>query len=161
MSDSLWDFIALVIAIAVPLAAGGLGAIPTASAIPTWYRGLKKPPWNPPDWIFAPTWTALYVLMGVAAWLVLRVGWDNPSVVLALILFAAQLILNVLWSWIFFGLRSTGWALAEIVVLWIAVLVTLIQFYSLSAAAGLLLVPYLLWVTFATLLNATVRRLNR
>ena len=155
------DIVSLVVAVVIPLVVGGLGGIATASSIPTWYQGLNKPGWNPPGWVFAPVWTLLYILMGVAAWLVWRQGWDNPQVQVALAIFGVQLLLNLFWSLIFFGLHSPGWAVLEIVVLWGFILATTVQFYRLESAAGLLLIPYQLWVTFAAVLNATVWQLNR
>ena len=155
------DIVSLVVAVVIPLVVGGLGGIATASAIPTWYQGLNKPAWNPPNWVFGPVWTLLYVLMGVAAWLVWRQGWDNPQVRMALAIFGVQLLLNLFWSLIFFGLRSPGWAVLEIVILWGFVLATTVQFYRLDSIAGLLLIPYQLWVTFAAVLNAAVWQLNR
>jgi benzodiazapine receptor len=155
------DIVSLVVAVVIPLVVGGLGGIATASAIPTWYQGLDKPAWNPPNWVFGPVWTLLYVLMGVAAWLVWRQGWDNPQVRGALAIFGVQLLLNLFWSLIFFGLRSPGWAVLEIAVLWGFILATTVQFYRLESVAGLLLVPYQLWVTFAAVLNATIWQLNR
>ena len=161
MKSRLNDIISLVVAIAIPLIVGGLGGIATASSIPTWYRTLEKPTWNPPDWIFGPAWTLLYILMGVALWLVWRLGWDNPQVRRALLLFGVQLLFNLLWSLIFFGLRRPDWALLEIVVLWVLILATAAQFYRLQPIAGWLLVPYQLWVTFAAALNAAIWWLNR
>ena len=155
------DIVSLVVAVAIPLVVGGLGGIATASAIPTWYQGLNKPAWNPPGWLFGPVWTVLYILMGIAAWLVWRQGWDNPQVQVALAIFGVQLLLNLFWSLIFFGLHSPGWAVLEIVILWGFILATTIQFYRLEPVAGLLLIPYQLWVTFATVLNATIWQLNR
>ena len=161
MSDKIRDLVALVIAVIVPLLAGGIGALATAPSIPTWYAQLNKPAWNPPDWLFGPAWTVLYVVMGVAAWLVWRSGWRLPGVRVALALFAAQLVFNVLWSIIFFGLRSPGTALAEIAVLWVLVLATTVQFFRVNTTAGALMALYLLWVSFATVLNAAVWSLNR
>jgi benzodiazapine receptor len=155
------DIVSLVVAVVIPLVVGGLGGVATASAIPTWYRDLNQPSWNPPNWVFGPVWTLLYILMGVAAWLVWRLGWDNPQVRVALAIFGVQLLLNLFWSLIFFGLRSPGWAVLEIIILWGFILATTVQFYRLESVAGLLLVPYQLWVTFAALLNATVWQLNR
>ena len=155
------DIVSLVVAVVIPLIVGGLGGVATASAIPTWYQGLNKPAWNPPNWVFGPVWTLLYILMGVAAWLVWRQGWDNLPVRVALAIFGAQLLLNLFWSLIFFGLRSPGWAVLEIVILWGFVLATTVQFYRLDSIAGLLLIPYQLWVTFAAVLNAAVWQLNR
>ena len=155
------DIVSLVVAVVIPLVVGGLGGVATASAIPTWYQGLNKPAWNPPNWVFGPVWTLLYILMGVAAWLVWRQGWDNPQVQVALAIFGVQLLLNLFWSLIFFGLHSPGWAVLEIVVLWGFILATTVQFYRLDSTAGLLLIPYQLWVTFAAVLNAAVWQLNR
>ncbi len=143
------DLLTFFVAIALPLVAGGLGSVPTAGAIPTWYRDLKKAPWNPPSWVFGPVWTLLYVLMGTAVGLVWRAGWAKREVRTATGLFAGQLVLNVLWSLIFFGLRAPGLALAEILVLWTQVAATLAQFRRVRPLAGWLMVPYLAWVTYA------------
>jgi len=124
-----------------------------------WYAELAKPAWNPPNWIFGPVWTLLYILMGLAAWMVWqRAGWKTGRAALGL--FFLQLILNSLWSYLFFGAHLMGWALVEIVVLWLTILATAILFARHSATAAFLLVPYLLWVAFATLLNATLLNLN-
>jgi len=121
-----------------------------------WYAGLVKPSWNPPAWVFGPAWTLLYILMAEAAWLVWRrVGFSRP-----LALYFIQLALNAAWTPIFFGAHQLGWALVEIVVLWIAILLTLLSFRRVSPAAGWLLVPYLAWVSIATFLNFTLWRLN-
>lgn len=161
MSGFVRNLVALIIALAAPLVIGGLSSISTISSIPTWYRGLSKPPWNPPDWAFGPAWTALYILMGVASWLVWRYGWDNRSVRVALRVFAVQLLLNGIWSVLFFGLRSPGIALVEIGVLWCMILATVVLFARRDLLAGAILVPYLLWVTFASALNWEVWSLNR
>lgn len=123
-----------------------------------WYATLRKPAWNPPSWVFGPVWTTLYILMGVAAWLV----WDRHrrAARAALTLFVVQLVFNAAWSWLFFGLRSPGLAFAEIVVLWALILATTIAFWRLRPTAGALLLPYLAWVTFAAVLNATLWQLN-
>lgn len=155
------SFLGLLAAIALPLGAGALGAIPTASAVPTWYRHIKKPRWNPPSWVFAPVWTLLYGLMGTAVWLVWRLGPEKPEVRRAVSLYGVQLLLNGLWTPIFFGLRSPGLALAEIVPLWGVLAATIVQFFKVRPVAGLLLLPYLMWTTFATALTAEVWRLNR
>jgi translocator protein len=124
-----------------------------------WYAALNKPAWNPPDWIFGPVWTALYTMMAVAAWLVWRrggfAGQGRP-----LGLFLAQLALNALWTPLFFGLRQPGVAFAEILLLWVAILATLLAFWPVSRAAAWLLAPYLAWVSFAAVLNGTLWRLN-
>jgi benzodiazapine receptor len=138
------------------LAAGWLGSLPTRPAIPTWYAHLLKPQWTPPDWVFAPVWTALYLAMGVAAWLV----WRRAGFSFPLLLFLVQLALNVAWSGIFFGLRMPGAALVEVLLLWGAILATVLAFWPFSRAACVLMVLYLLWVTYAAALNAAIRRLN-
>jgi tryptophan-rich sensory protein len=138
------------------LAAGWLGSLPTRPAIATWYAHLLKPRWTPPDWVFAPVWTALYLVMGVAAWLV----WRRAGFSIPLLLFMGQLALNVAWSGIFFGLRMPGAALAEVLLLWWAILATALAFWPFSRAACVLMVPYLLWVTYAGALNAAIWRLN-
>ena len=159
------NFFKLVIAIAVSEAAGVIGSFFTISAIPTWYAGLVKPALNPPAWVFGPAWTTLYALMGIAAWLVWR-QWDqgDPSIQLrvktALTIFGLQLFLNAIWSIIFFGLQSPGWALVDIALLWFAIVWTIIIFYKISKPAAYLLVPYLLWVSFAMYLNYAIWALN-
>ncbi|MGF1643415.1 MAG: TspO/MBR family protein [Thiotrichales bacterium] len=124
-----------------------------------WYAGLNKPAWNPPGWIFGPVWTALYAMMAVAAWLV----WQRGGFAVQrrpLRLFLAQLALNALWTPLFFGLRQPGVAFAEILLLWLAILATLLAFRPVSRAAAWLLVPYLAWVSFAAVLNGTLWHLN-
>jgi tryptophan-rich sensory protein len=124
-----------------------------------WYATLKKPPWNPPNWIFGPVWTALYIMMAVAAWLVWRRG-EFAVQRLALGLFLLQLLLNALWSPLFFGLRAPALALVDIGFLWLALLGTMIACWKVRPLAGALLAPYLAWVTFASALNWTLWRLN-
>ena len=124
-----------------------------------WYAGLYKPSWNPPAWIFGPVWTLLYVLMAVAAWLVWREGgWKRQRLPLGL--FLLQWLLSALWTPLFFGLHRSGLAFAEIVLLWLVLATTLWSFWQVRKAAGVLLVPYLAWVTFAAMLNFTIWRLN-
>jgi tryptophan-rich sensory protein len=145
---------------AAPLAVGAVSGVLTAAAIPTWYRTLDKPAWNPPDWIFGPVWTTLYLLMGVAVLLVWRRDHSEPRVRVALAAFAVQLALNFGWSLIFFGRRDVGLALAEIVLLHAAIVATIVAFGRVRPPAALLLIPYLGWVSFATILNAEIWRLN-
>lgn len=141
--------------------AGIIGSVFTAPAIPGWYADLTKPALNPPAWVFGPVWTTLFALMGVAAFLVWKKGLDRKDARIALCLFIIQLVLNTLWSIIFFGLHSLGGALIEIIFLWLAILATIISFFNISKTAAWLLVPYLLWVSFATYLNAAIWVLNR
>ena len=153
------QWIGLPVFVCVCLAAGGLGAIATTPAIDTWYETINKPSWNPPNQIFGPVWTTLFIMMGWAAWLV----WKSdplPKSVFPLSLFGFQLALNIAWSWIFFGWRQPGWAFLEIVLLWLAILATVIVFFRRSWIAGTMLLPYLGWVSFACALNFTIWRLN-
>ena len=154
------NFLKLVIAIAVSEAAGVIGSVFTISAIPNWYAGLVKPALNPPNWVFGPVWTTLYALMGIAAFLVWRNGCERKDVRVALGVFGIQLFLNAIWSIIFFGLQSPGGALVEIVFLWLAIVWTIVVFYKISRPAAWLLVPYILWVSFASYLNYSIWVLN-
>jgi tryptophan-rich sensory protein len=140
-------------------AAAAVGSLATSSGVSEWYPTLRKPVWNPPDWIFGPVWTALYVAMSVAAWRVWRVqtGMEASR---TLRLFGAQLALNALWSILFFGMRRPDLALIEIVVLWSLLVVLLVRFARTDRIAGYLWAPYVAWVSFATILNATIWRLN-
>jgi len=151
----------LIIAIALPLAVGGLSGFATAGGVSTWYPTLVKPSFNPPAWVFGPTWTVLYIMMGAAAFLVWRRGLDANGVSVALTVFAVQLALNGLWSILFFGMQAPGWALVEIILLWLAILATLVLFWRVIPTAGMLLLPYLAWVSFASVLNASLWWLNR
>jgi tryptophan-rich sensory protein len=155
------DIWKLVVSVVASLAAGGIGSIFTREAIPTWYATLEKPAFNPPNWLFAPVWTLLYILMGVAAFLVWRKGLENRQVRTALIVFLVQLVLNALWSVVFFGLESPLYGLVVIAALWVAILFTTLMFYRISRVAGVLMLPYLLWVTFAAVLNESIWLLNR
>lgn len=150
----------LVVSVFTCLFAGYIGSFFTGPSIPTWYADLNKPPFTPPNGVFAPVWTALFVLMGISAYLVWHEGLRAKGVKPALILFDIQLVLNVVWSFLFFGLESPFYAFVEIVVLWVAIALTIIAFRKVSRAAGLLLLPYLAWVTFATILTFSVWRLN-
>jgi benzodiazapine receptor len=152
-------WIGLVVFVAMCLGVGGLGAMATTPEIQGWYKTLAKPSWNPPDSVFGPVWTTLFVLMGVAAWLVWQQGGFKAAAK-PLSLFAVQLALNVAWSWIFFGLHQPGWAFVEIVVLWLAIVTTPVAFFRCAKVAGWLLVPYLAWVSFASVLNFTIWRMN-
>jgi benzodiazapine receptor len=152
------NIIRIVLAIAICEYVGALGSLFTAPAVNGWYAGLTKPSFNPQNFVFAPVWTSLFALMGVALYLV----WQkrDPQNRFALTLFGIQLGLNLLWSIIFFGLHSLSGAAWEIVLLWIAVLLTLVSFWKISRAAAYLLVPYLAWVSFAAVLTFSIWRLN-
>jgi len=124
-----------------------------------WYAGLEKPPWNPPDWLFGPVWTVLYGLMAVAAWLVWK-EFGFRAAPASLSLFMAQLALNAAWSWVFFGLQRPGLAFLNLVLLCVAVAAVTAAFWKRLRLAGVLLVPYLLWILFAAALNFQIWRLN-
>lgn len=153
------DALSLALCIALCFAVSGLGGLITAQSVGTWYQELAKPAFNPPDWIFAPVWTTLYLLMAIAAWQVWRRAGlrDGRS---ALTAFGVQLALNLGWSATFFGLRMTGAALIVVLVLLAAIALTLRLFWRVDRLAGALLVPLLAWVGFATVLNAAIWRLN-
>ena len=145
--------------VAASFTAAAIGGTATSRAVRDWYPTLVKPAWNPPAWLFGPVWTVLYLAMAVAAWLVWRrAGWAGAR--LALTLFMVQLTLNAAWSIIFFGLRNPGAAVVEVMVLWAAILGTLVLFWQVSVPAGILFIPYLAWVSFATVLNFAIWRLN-
>ena len=156
----LGNIIKLLISVIVCECAGLIGSIFTTGAIPTWYAALQKPSFTPPNWLFAPVWSTLYLLMGIAAFLVWRKGLADRQVRIALIIFLIQLILNILWSVVFFGLESPLSGLIVIIVLWIAILITILRFWKISHAAAWLLVPYIVWVSIATALNASIWALN-
>lgn len=145
--------------VAICFAAAGLGGLATTPKIDNWYATLAKPNWTPPNWVFGPVWSALYLGMAISAWLVWRQGgWSGAVVPMSL--FGIQLLLNATWSWLFFGLQRPGFALVDIVLLWTAILATTVAFWFRSLVAGMLLVPYLAWVSFASALNFAIWRLN-
>jgi benzodiazapine receptor len=152
--------IKLIIALAVCQLAGVVGSFFTTPAIGGWYTALEKPGFTPPSWVFAPVWISLFVLMAVAAFLVWDKGFSAKGVKAALAFFGVQLLLNTLWSVLFFGYRSPFLAFIEIVALWLAIAVTALTFFRVSKPASFLLVPYLLWVSFAAALNFAIFRLN-
>jgi len=152
-SSRLRNALALAAAILITFCAPLAGIFSTPD---DWYATLAKPDWNPPGWIFGPVWTALYLMMATAAWLVWkREGWGKP-----LWLYLAQLALNAAWTPIFFGAHQLGWAAVEICVMWVAILLTMLAFKRVHMAAALLLLPYLAWVSFAAFLNFTLWRMN-
>jgi len=140
--------------------AGLFGSIFTFSSIPTWYASLNKPAFTPPGWLFGPVWTVLYFLMGISAYMIYESRSRKQNARKALFAFGAQLVLNVLWTVAFFGLRSTQLGLVAIILLWIAIAATIIEFARVRRGAALILVPYILWVTFAAFLNYFVLILN-
>jgi tryptophan-rich sensory protein len=154
------NLLKLAVSIIAANLAGLIGSLFNAPAIPTWYAALNKPAFNPPNWLFGPVWTALYMLMGIAVFLVWRRGGRRPEVRIALALFGLQLVLNALWSIIFFGGHNPGLAFLEIIFLWLAILATMLRFAKISRWAALLLLPYILWVSFAAVLNYSIWQLN-
>jgi translocator protein len=140
--------------------AGIIGSIFTTPAIPTWYANINKPTFRPPNWVFAPVWTTLFLLMGIALFLIWRKGLNEKDIKIAIAVFAFQLVLNTLWSFLFFGLKSPFAAFIEIIFLWVAILASIILFFRISRLAGALLIPYILWVSFASILNFSIWRLN-
>lgn len=140
--------------------AGIIGSIFTSSSLDNWYLLLEKPSFNPPSWVFFPVWTTLYTLMGISLYLVWEHGMRHREVKVGVFLFGLQLGLNTLWSFLFFGLRSPYYAFLEILILWAAILLTIVQFWKISRSASLLLIPYILWVSFAALLNYQIWVLN-
>jgi tryptophan-rich sensory protein len=159
---TIGGFVRLVVACGVSLAAGVIGSLAvTGQGFSSWYAAIQKPGFTPPGWVFGPVWTILYLLMGVAAFLVWQRGLGSRPVRTALVWFLVQLALNAAWTPVFFGLHRIGLALLVIVLLWAVIVVTMYYFFRVSRPAGLLLVPYLLWVSFATVLNASIWHLNR
>lgn len=156
----LRDILKLIISIVACQCAGVIGSIFTSTEIPTWYATLEKPFFTPPNWLFAPAWITLYLLMGISAFFIWRKGLVNRQVRVALLVFLLQLILNALWSVVFFGLHSPLYGVIVIVALWIAILFAIIRFFQISTLAGALLLPYIGWVSFAAVLNISILVLN-
>ena len=154
-------FTKLVVCLALTFFAALLGSLFTRNAIFDWYAGLNKPFFTPPDWLFGPVWTVLYLLMALSAFLVWQKGLDSPAVKIALALYLLQLILNALWTPLFFGLKMPLVAFIEILLLWTAIVLTIIASARVSILAGLLLLPYIVWTSFAALLNCSLWLLNR
>lgn len=153
------NWLKLVLSLIICLAAGGIGSIFTTPAINGWYAILQKPEFNPPNWIFGPVWTTLFILMGIALYLVWSKSNEQEGRK-AIILFGLQLTLNIAWSFCFFYLHNPLAGLVEIIFLWLAILLTIIYFYKISKSAAYLLVPYILWVSFASVLNYFLFILN-
>ena len=149
----------LLISILIVFSFGLIGSLFTSPNIVNWYAFINKPSFSPPNWLFAPVWTLLYILMGISAFLIWQKR-DNLQTKPALTFYGLQLILNALWSIIFFGMHNPGLALLEIIILWLFILITLIKFYKINKTAGLLFIPYLLWVSFASILNYAIWMIN-
>lgn len=154
------SWIGLVVALVVPQVVGVAAGAATARSIRDWYPRLTKPGFTPPNWLFGPAWFVLYILMGVASWQVWRAGFETEGVWIALVVYGVHLLLNGLWSILFFGARRPDWALAEVVFLWGSVVASAWLFFQVDGVAGILMLPYVLWVTFAAILNGAIVRLN-
>jgi benzodiazapine receptor len=150
----------LIFAVGICLLAGYVGSYYTTPEIPTWYAGLQKPDLNPPSWVFAPVWTVLYTLMGISLYLIVQSNLKSQEVQFGLILFIFQLMVNIGWSFFFFGLHSTFFGFLAIVLLWAVLLCTIIQVWRFSIPAAVLLIPYFIWVSFAAYLNYAILVLN-
>jgi tryptophan-rich sensory protein len=150
----------LIVAVFICEIAGVIGSVFTVASIPAWYATINKPWFTPPNWLFGPVWTTLFLLMGISLYFIWDKGFSDKKSRLAIYVFAIQLALNVIWSILFFGLQNPFIAFTEIIVLWIAILANIVVFYRISKKAGILLVPYIVWVTIAALLNYSVWILN-
>ena len=160
MNTRVRSLAALIVATATCLVVGVSGSLVTATSVREWYPFIQKPWWTPPSAVFGPVWTVLYLLMGVSAWLIWRDAEGNARRS-ALLIFVTQLVLNGTWSYLFFGLRSPGWGALEIVLLWCSIVATMLAFARISRLAAGLLLPYLLWVSYAAALNFAIWNLNR
>jgi benzodiazapine receptor len=152
--------VSLILALGICLMAGVVGSQYTSPSIPSWYAGLAKPDLTPPSWVFGPVWTVLYIMMGLSLYLILQSGLKNGEVAFGLILFIFQLLLNVGWSYVFFAGHSTLFGFVVIVALWAVLLSTIIQVSRFSIAGAALLIPYLIWVSFAAYLNYAIMMMN-
>lgn len=148
----------LLVSLLICYGASALGGLATSTSVKGWYLGIAKPSWNPPAWVFGPVWFCLFTMMGISLWMIWK--HDNPNKKKAMVLFGVQLVLNVLWSCFFFGLKNPGLACVEIVFLIAAIALTLLSFAKIDKMAGMLLLPYLVWTTFAAFLNGTIWILN-
>ncbi len=153
------DIIKLVISILIPLALGAVAGRFTAQAVPDWYASLNRPSYNPPNWVFGPVWTILYILLGISLYLIWK-QFPSKERNNALRIFSLQMFLNFIWSFVFFYFNQIGLALVVIIGLWLSIVFMLISFYKLKPLAAYLNIPYLIWVTFASVLNAAYFILN-
>lgn len=152
--------IRLIAAVLLCLILGSAGSLVTITGSGSWYESLDKPAFTPPDWVFAPVWTTLFILMGIALFLIWESGTERRDVQVALVVFGVQFALNILWSFLFFGLESPLFGLVDIILLWIMIAVTTVLFYQIRKSAACLLIPYIVWVSIATALNYSIYVLN-
>ena len=154
------DIKKLLFSLALCLSAGGIGSYFTMPSIGTWYAFLEKPVFTPPNWIFGPVWTLLYIMMGIAFYLIWKKEANDVVKSTAVTLYIVQLALNFLWSFVFFYAQQPGWALVNIILMWIFIFLTILWFGKISSLSAWLLVPYICWVSFATVLNYAIWKLN-
>ena len=150
----------IIISIIICEGVGFVAGIATSKSIGEWYQFLNKPSFNPPNWIFGPVWTILYLMMGISLFLIWKEGLDISGVKFAIIFFIIHLLINALWSFVFFRWHSPGFAFIVIIVLWLMILISIVLFNKINPTASLLLIPYLLWVSFASVLNFSIWKLN-
>jgi tryptophan-rich sensory protein len=155
-----YSIVRLIAAVLLCLIIGSAGSLVTTTGAGSWYESLEKPAFTPPNWVFAPVWTTLFILMGIALYLIWQSGTERREVQIALAVFGLQFALNVLWSFLFFGMQSPLLGLVDIVLLWILIAITIVLFYQIRRIAGYLLIPYIVWVTIATALNYSVYIMN-
>ena len=155
------SLVKLIISISIPLLIGFTSSYFTVTSVGSWYKTIQVPSWNPQNWVFGPVWTTLYILMGISLFLVWKSEVNAHVKKTAIILFAVQLALNFFWSFIFFNQHQIGWAFAEIMLLWLMILLTIFSFAKISNVSAWFLVPYISWVSFAAILNYTIWRLNQ
>lgn len=160
MNKRLKQIIQIFVAIVIAELAGIIGSIFTSSSVSTWYLTLNKPFFNPPSWVFAPVWTILFALMGLASYFIFIKGFKNKNVKIALGVYGTQLIFNIIWSVLFFGLKNPLFAFIEILILLTLIVVNTFLFWKIDKRAGYIMLPYILWVSFATLLNLAIFILN-
>ncbi|MBN2043364.1 MAG: tryptophan-rich sensory protein [Candidatus Aenigmarchaeota archaeon] len=154
------NFVRLVVSVVICELAGIIGSFFTMPSIPTWYASINKPEFIPPNWVFAPVWTTLFLLMGISLYMIWDKGLNKKENKTALYVFGVQLVLNIIWSALFFGLQNPLAAFIEIIVLWVAILASIIFFYRISKWSGIIMIPYILWVSFAAFLTYSVWVLN-
>jgi tryptophan-rich sensory protein len=160
MNSKLKSFFWLLFSVAIPLLVGYLGSLLTTPSINTWYATLNKPSFNPPNWVFAPVWTILFILMGIALFLIIKEGKESKYFLQACLSFGAQLFLNLYWSFLFFFIKAPNLAFWSIISLSSMIIVNIYYFYQIKKASAYLLIPYIVWVTFAAILNYSIWRLN-
>jgi len=160
MNSKFKNFCLLILSLAIPLFIGYIGSLLTMPSISGWYAGLIKPVFTPASWVFGPAWTILYVLMGVALFLVIKDGGGRNYYRASIISFATQLFLNLYWSFLFFYIKEPSLAFYAIISLWSMIIVNIYYFYQVKKTAALLLIPYIIWVTFAAVLNYSIWYLN-